>query len=161
MRTAVYPGSFDPVTLGHLDIIRRAAAQFDRVVVCSLINSRKTTLFSLEERLDFLRRVTASLPNVEVKAFDGLLAAFARAENATVLIKGLRTSADYEDEFQMATINRQLNPELDTLFFPAKAEYLHVSSTAAKEMARYGADLTGYVPQEIIPDLTAKLKPGR
>ena len=158
MTTALYPGSFDPITLGHLNIIRRASAIFDKVVVCVMVNREKHPLFTIEERMDMVRRVTARLPNVEVATTDILLAEYAKQYEGAVIVKGLRAVSDFDYEFQIALINKKMNPELDTLFLTASEKYTFLSSTAVKEMAAYGADLTEFVPVEIIEDLTDKMK---
>ncbi len=162
MKTAIYPGSFDPITLGHLNIIKRAAVCFDKLIVCVLINSDKHVgLFTPEERADLIRRVVAKLPNVEVDCSATLLAEYARQKKACTLVKGLRAVSDYENELQMALINRKLNPRLETMFLPSSAKYTYVSSSVVKEMARYGADLSDFVPREIIDDVNAKMKSRR
>ncbi len=160
MKIAIYPGSFDPITLGHLNIIKRAAVCFDKLIVCVMVNSEKRNreLFSPEERVELIRRVVAKLPNVEVDCSTTLLAEYARQKKACTLIKGLRAVSDYENELQMALINRKLNPRLETMFLPSSAKYTYVSSSVVKEMARYGADLTDFVPREIIEDVTEKMK---
>ena len=160
MKIAIYPGSFDPITLGHLNIIKRAAVCFDKLIVCVMVNSEKRNreLFSPEERVELIRRVVAKLPNVEVDCSTTLLAEYARQKKACTLIKGLRAVSDYENELQMDLINRKLNPRLETMFLPSSAKYTYVSSSVVKEMARYGADLTDFVPREIIEDVTEKMK---
>ena len=160
MKIAIYPGSFDPITLGHLNIIKRAAVCFDKLIVCVMVNSEKRNreLFSPEERVELIRRVVAKLPNVEVDCSTTLLAEYARQKKACTLIKGLRAVSDYENELQMALINRKLNPRLETMFLPSSAKYTYVSSSVVKEMARYGADLTDFVPREIIEDVKEKMK---
>ena len=150
MKTAVYPGSFDPVTNGHLNIIERASRLFDRVIVCVMVNCEKQPLFSLEERETFLREVTAHLPNVTVDAHGGLLAEYARANDCCTVIKGLRAGSDFEKEFQMAMINRKLNPELESLFLTAEHQYMYLSSSAVKEMAFYGANISDFLPVQIV-----------
>lgn len=148
MRIAVYPGSFDPPTLGHLDIIRRAAAQFDRVIVCVMVNSEKSGLFTPEERVELLRRSLTEqdgVENVTVDRDSGLLADYARRVGASCLVKGLRRVADFEAEMQMADINRSLAPGLDTLFLTARPELACLSSTIVRELARYRVDLRGAV----------------
>lgn len=153
MKTAVYPGSFDPVTKGHLNIIERAAKLFDRVIVCVMVNADKSSpLFSLEQRKEHLRRVTAHLENVVVDAHDGLLAEYARQNGCCTVIKGLRAGSDFEKEFQMAMINRKLNPELDSLFLTAEHQYMYLSSSIVKELAHYGAALGDFLPPEIIEE---------
>ena len=158
MKTAIYPGSFDPVTLGHLNIIKRAAQCFDRVIVCVMVNSKKHGLFTPEERVELLERCTARFPNVEVDFSDELLAAYAKRRDAHVVVKGLRAVSDYEQEVQMAVINRKLNPRLETMFLASSDKYTYLSSTVVKEMARYGADLGEFVPREIVDDVDRKMR---
>lgn len=160
MRRAIYPGSFDPVTLGHLNIIKRAAAMFDELIVCVMVNSRKrgSGLFSPEERVDLIRRVTAGIPNVTVEWSEELLAAYARRRRARVVVKGLRAVSDYEAEIQMAMINSKLYSKLDTIFLYTSPKYAYLSSTVVKEMAHYGADLSDFVPREIIEDVNRKVR---
>ena len=153
MTTAIYPGSFDPITLGHLNIIRRASKIFDRVVVCVTVNSAKTPMFSLEERMELIERVVKRLPNVSVETSDVLLAEYVKQYEKPVLVKGLRAVSDFEYEFQLALINSRLNRELDTVFLPSDAKYTYISSSVVKEMARYGADLSNFVPREILEDV--------
>ena len=159
MKTAIYPGSFDPVTLGHLNVIKRAGQAFDRVIVCVMVNSEKNGgLFTPEERVDMLRRTTSHLPNVEIDSSGELVADYARRKGARVLVKGLRAVSDFEKEVQMAIINRKLYHNLDTFFIPSSEKYTYLSSTVVKEMARYGADLNDFVPREIIAEVQAKFK---
>ena len=159
MKIAVYPGSFDPITLGHLNIIKRAAVCFDKLVVCVMVNSEKVNrgLFTPEERVELIRRVVAKLPNVEADCSSTLIAEYARQKRACTLVKGLRAVSDYENELQMALINRKLNPRLETMFLPSSAKYTYVSSSMVKEMARYGAELSDFVPREIIGDVQRKM----
>ena len=158
MRRAIYPGSFDPVTLGHLNIIKRAAAMFDELIVCVSVNSSKPSgLFTPRERVELLRRVTAGLPNVQVDCTDRLVAEYARAHQARVLVKGLRAVSDYESEIQMAMLNTKLYSRLDTVFLYTRPKYAYLSSTVVKEMARYGADLSDFVPRQIIEDVKQKV----
>ena len=156
MKTALYPGSFDPITLGHLNIIRRAAGIFDKVVVCVMKNSEKRPMFSIEERMDLVRRVTERYGNVEVATTDMLLAEYAKNYEGAVIVKGLRAVSDFDYEFQIAIINKKMNPDLETVFLTASEKYTFLSSTVVKEMARYGADLSEFVPMEIIGDVIAK-----
>ena len=158
MRRAIYPGSFDPVTLGHLDIIKRAAAIFDELIVCVSVNSAKDSgLFSPEERVALIEKVTEELPNVRVDCSQELVAEYARRNRARVLVKGLRAVSDYESEIQMAMINAKLSPKLDTVFLYTRPKYAYLSSTVVKEMARYGADLSDFVPRQIIEEVRAKV----
>ena len=158
MRRAIYPGSFDPVTLGHLDVIKRAAAIFDELIVCVSVNSAKDGgLFSPEERVELIRRVTEELPNVRVDCSRELVADYAKRNRARVLVKGLRAVSDYESEIQMAMINTKLNARLDTVFLYTRPKYAYLSSTVVKELARYGADLSDFVPRQIIEQVRAKV----
>ena len=158
MSIAIYPGSLDPVTLGHLNIIKRAAAMFDELIVCVSVNSSKSGgLFTPEERMELIRRVTADLPNVEVDYSNELLADYARRRRAHVVVKGLRAVSDFEQEVQMAVINRKLNPKLETMFLASSEKYTYLSSTIVKEMARYGANLADFVPREIVNDVNQRM----
>ena len=159
MRRAIYPGSFDPVTLGHLDIIKRAAAIFDELIVCVSVNSAKPSgLFSPQERVELIQAVTEDLPNVKVDCSQELVAEYAKRNRARVLVKGLRAVSDFEQEVQMAVINRKLNPKLETMFLASSEKYTYLSSTIVKEMARYGTDLTGLVPREIVDDVNRRMR---
>ncbi len=151
MKIAIYPGSFDPVTKGHLNIIQRAARIFDKLVVCVMVNRGKTPLFTLEERVRMLRLVCAGMDNVEVDSSDILLADYAKRYGSCVIVKGLRAGSDFEKEFQMAMINRKLNPSLDTLFLTAQHQYMYLSSSNIKELGSYDVDLSDFLPQEIVP----------
>ena len=151
MKIAIYPGSFDPITLGHMDIIRRAAQCFDQVYVCVLVNCDKKPMFSADERVDMICRSVADLPNVTAEHYSGLLAAYAREKGACVLVKGLRNATDFDQEYQMASINRGICPELETLLLPADPAYVYLSSTVAREMIHYHQPLEKYLPKAILP----------
>ncbi|MCI8651071.1 MAG: pantetheine-phosphate adenylyltransferase [Oscillospiraceae bacterium] len=163
MKTAIYPGSFDPITLGHLNVIKRASRCFDKLIVCVMVNAEKvgSGLFTPDERVELIRRVVEKLPNVEVDQSTVLVADYARQKRACTLVKGLRAVSDYEKELQMALINRKMNPRLETLFLPSGSKYTYVSSSMVKEMAMYGADLSDFIPREIIEDVTEKMKSRR
>jgi len=158
MKIAIYPGSFDPVTSGHLNIIRRAAKIFDKLVVCVMVNAGKNPMFSLEERVDLISRVTRDIPNVEVDCSNELLANYAKRRGIGVIIKGLRAGSDFENEFQMALINHKINPELDTMFLTAESQYMYLSSSTVKELGSYGVDLSDFLPEQIIPDFEKKIR---
>ena len=157
MKIAIYPGSFDPITSGHLNIIRRAANIFDKLIVCVMVNAGKNPMFSLDERVDLIRRVTHDLPNVEVDGSSELLADYAKRRGSCVIIKGLRAGSDFENEFQMALINHKINPELDTMFLTAESQYMYLSSSTVKELGTYGVDLSDFLPSEIIPDFQERI----
>ena len=146
MRIAVCPGSFDPITVGHLDLAERAAAIFDRVILCVMVNGEKKHMFTLDERLELARAAAAHLPNVEAAACGGLLADFAREQGACALVKGVRGGTDLDWEMQLAQINRDLFPRLDTVLLPARPEHMHISSTMVREMLRYQQRLEPYIP---------------
>jgi len=157
MQTAICPGSFDPITLGHLDVIRRAAAMFERVVVCIVANANKRGFFSMEERLEQVRRVTAAYPNVEVDVWDGLLVDYAARFEQPVVVRGLRALSDFEYEFMMALTNKKLNANVETVFLAADERYTYLSSSTVKEIAGYGGDVSRFVPEEILEDLKRKI----
>ncbi len=157
MKTAIYPGSFDPVTSGHLNIIRRAANIFEKLIVCVMVNAGKNPMFSQQERVELIRRVTADLPNVEVDASNELLAEYARKKGSCVIVKGLRAGSDFENEFQMALINHKINPRLDTMFLTAEHQYMYLSSSAVKELGCYDVDLSDFLPEQIIPDFKKRI----
>jgi pantetheine-phosphate adenylyltransferase len=156
MNTAVYPGSFDPTTNGHLDIIRRASKLVDKLIVGVLINPSKVSLFTVEERIEQIRQLTADLPNVEVMSFSGILVDFVRSVNSNIIIRGLRSGTDFENEFQMALINRTMANEIETLFITTSTNYLSVSSSTVKEIAMFGGNVEKMVPQTIKEDLQIK-----
>lgn len=157
MKIAIYPGSFDPVTSGHLNIIQRAAKIFDKLIVCVMVNGGKNPMFTLEERVALIRRVTEDIPNVEVDSSSDLLADYAKRRGSCVIVKGLRAGSDFENEFQMALINHKINPELDTMFLTAESQYMYLSSSTVKELGNYGVDLSDFLPEQIIPDFQRKL----
>ena len=158
MRTVVYPGSFDPCTNGHLDIIERSSRLFDKVVVAVLVNSAKHPLFSVEERIALLRIAVKDLPNLEIRSFSGLLIDFMKEIHADMIIKGIRAVSHFEYEFQMALTNKELLPDIETLFLHTSKEFMFLSSSIVKEIARYGGKLEGLVPDSIIPAIRAKFK---
>ena len=157
MKIAIYPGSFDPITSGHLNIIRRAASIFDQLIVCVMVNSTKKPMFDQEERVEMIRRVTLDIPNVEVDASNELLAEYAKRKGSCVIVKGLRAGSDFENEFQMALINHKINPNLDTMFLTAEHQYMYLSSSTVKELGNYDVDLSDFLPEEIIPDFKKRI----
>ncbi len=158
MIKAVYPGSFDPVTYGHLDIIERAARVVDQVIVAVLVNSSKKPLFTIDERVRMLQETTKKIANVTVETFQGLTVDFARKAGAKVMIRGLRAVSDFESEMQIAQTNHSLNPDIDTMFFTTSLEYAFLSSTIVREVAFYGSDISGMVPDYVSGMLHAKYK---
>lgn len=146
MRIAICPGSFDPVTYGHIDIIRRASAMFDRLIVVVACNADKKSCFSVEERVRLLRESLDGLPNVEVDSWPGLTAEYARLHHAVAIIRGLRAVTDFEYEFQLALTNKKLNPDCDTLFLSTSAQYLYYSSSLIRQLAGFGKDVSEFVP---------------
>ncbi len=157
MRIAICPGSYDPVTYGHINIIERATKLFDRVIVVVLVNVAKQTVFSKEERVALLKTALRDMPNVQVDACDRLVAEYAREKGACALVKGLRAVSDFEYEFQMALVNKKLNTNLETLFITTDADNMFLSSSVVRELARYGRPLTGFVPKEIEEDIHRRL----
>lgn len=157
MKRAVYPGSFDPITNGHLDIIKRAAKVFDEVIVGVLVNVEKKGLFDIDERVKLIERVTKSLDNVKVRSYDGLLINLMKQEEAKVIIKGLRAVSDFEYEFQMALMNNKLDSTIETVFMMTNAQYSYLSSSAVKQVAKFGGCIKELVPDEIIPDIMIKI----
>lgn len=158
MKSAVYPGSFDPCTNGHLDVIKRAAKLFDKVVVAVLINNSKNPTFTIDEREEMLKIATKDLDNVEVRSFSGLLVDFMKEMNSEVIIKGIRAVSDFEYEFQMALTNQTLCEDLETVFLHTSKEYMFLSSSIVREIARYGGCLDGLVPKSLIPFIEGRFE---
>ncbi|HEX5042021.1 MAG TPA: pantetheine-phosphate adenylyltransferase [Candidatus Polarisedimenticolaceae bacterium] len=158
-RTAVYPGTFDPVTNGHLDLVERGSRQFDRLIIAILRHDEKQPVFSLEERMELLREAAASFPNVEVDAFHGLLVDYAQKVGAGTIVRGLRALSDFEYELQMAMMNRRLAPGVETVFLMPSEAYAYLSSRLVREVARLGGDLTGLVPAQVVEALRRRLGP--
>lgn len=161
-RIAIYPGSFDPITSGHLEIIRRSSKLFDKIIVVVMTNHRKqgSYAFSVDERVDLIRRCTGDLPNVSVDSYMGLLAEYARKAGATAIVKGLRAVSDFEDEFQQALINKKLNSEVETVFLAASSEHMFLSSSMIKQVCQLGGDISLFIPKEIVKDVIEKIKKG-
>ncbi len=155
--TVIYPGSFDPITLGHLDIIKRAAAMFDKLIVVVMSNVNKHCSFTPEERRDMILKSVKDLPNVEVDFYDGLLAEYAKKKNASAIIKGLRAMSDFEYEFQMALTNKKLNPDIETLFLTTSTQYMYFSSSMVKQIVSMNGDVSDFVPSEIHDDIVKRL----
>lgn len=159
MSLAICPGSFDPITLGHLNIIRRSAKIFDKVIVCVMYNAAKTNpMFTVAERVEMVKKVVERFPNVEVDTYSGLLAEYAKQFENPVIVKGMRATSDFEYEFQMNLINKKINPELETMFLTANEKYTYLSSSVVREMASYGVDLSSFVPCEIVAKIEEKAK---
>lgn len=160
MKTVICPGSFDPVTMGHLDIIRRSAKMFDKVIVVVMTNYNKKNnyAFTSEERVELLKRCTADMPNVDVDRYDGLLADYARRKEAVAIVKGLRAVSDFEYEFQQALTNKKLNNELETVFITTRAENMYLSSSVVKQVCELGGDISTFVPAEIREDIIKRIK---
>lgn len=158
MKTAIYPGSFDPVTNGHLDIIKRASKLFDKVVVAVFYNSAKNCAFSVEERMEMIADAAAGIDNIEIVSSDKLLVHYMRERGINVIVKGLRMVSDFEYEFQMALANNAQNNDIETLFMMTSSEYLHLSSSLVRELAHYGGNLENLVPKSVIPRVYAKLR---
>ncbi len=156
MKRAIYPGSFDPVTFGHLDIIERSSKIVDELVIGVLNNSAKNSLFSLEERVSMIKEMTSSIPNVKVASFDGLLVDYMREIDATIIVRGLRAVTDFEYELQIAQSNHVQNPDVETFFLTTNLQYSYLSSTIVKEFASYGGDISRFVPGQLIERIYAK-----
>ncbi|HEX2747958.1 MAG TPA: pantetheine-phosphate adenylyltransferase [Verrucomicrobiales bacterium] len=157
MTIALYPGSFDPITCGHLDVIERAARLFDRLIIAVAHNADKKPLFSAAQRVDLIRQSTSALGNIEVVTFDGLLVDFARKSGAAAVVRGLRAVTDFEYEFQMALMNKTLSPELETVFLTSREAFTYLSSRVIKEVARLGGDITKFVPPPVVTALKSAL----
>jgi pantetheine-phosphate adenylyltransferase len=157
MRRAIYPGSFDPITNGHLDVLQRAAGLFDELIVGVALDNAKTTLFTVEERVELVREATTHIPNLRVMAFQGLLVDFAKREKAAALVRGLRAVSDFEFEFQLALMNRKLEPNLETMFLMPREELTYISSRLVKEIARLGGSVNQFVPAHVVTALKSKL----
>ena len=161
MKLAICPGSFDPVTIGHLDIIGRARKIFDHVIVAVMVNPEKHTMFTTEERIALIQKCTKDMEDVEVVSFDGLLADYAKMRGATAIVKGLRAMSDFEYEFQQALTNRKLNPELETVFMITRAENMFLSSSIVKQIASFGGDVSNFVPACILDDIKERIYAAR
>ena len=157
MKVAIYPGSFDPITSGHLNIIRRAASIFDKLIVCVMVNGAKSPMFTRQERVELIKRVVTDLDNVEVDSSDELLADYAKRRGSCVIVKGLRAGSDFENEFQMALINHKINPNLDTMFLTAEHQYMYLSSSTVKQLGVYDVDLADFLPEPIIADFKQRI----
>ncbi len=157
MKVAVCPGSFDPITIGHMDVVTRAAKLFDKVIVLISVNAAKSSLFTMEERVGFAKKATAHLENVTVDSYDGLLADYLKMKGACAIVKGLRAVSDFEYEFQMSLANKKLNPDAETIFFTAAGENMYLSSSLVKQMASFGGDISGFVPECIADDIKKRL----
>ena len=159
MKTAICPGSFDPVTIGHIDIIRRAAKLFDKVIVVVMVNYHKpTSYFTAEERVELIRRSTKGIDNLEVDTYGGLLADYASEKGACAVVKGLRAVSDFEYEFQQALTNKKLNPEMETVFVAANADNMYLSSSVVKQVCEFGGDISEFVPAEVCEDIIKRIK---
>lgn len=159
MKIAICPGSFDPVTKGHVDILERSSKLFDKVIAVVLVNPTKTPTFTTEERVELIRRVTGHIPNLEVDSYTGLVADYAKMKNAHTLIKGLRAVTDFEYEFQQALTNKILNPELETMFMMTNQKYMYLSSTIVRQIAAFDGDISEFVLPEIKDDILERIKP--
>lgn len=159
MKVAIMPGSFDPVTKGHIDILERSSKLFDKIIAVVMVNPTKTPTFTTEERVQLLKKVTKHIPNIEVESYLGLVADYAKEKNAHTLIKGLRAVTDFEYEFQQALTNKKLNPNLETLFMVTNQEFMYLSSTIVRQIASFGGDISLFVPAEIKDEILERIKP--
>ena len=157
MKIAVYPGSFDPITNGHLDIIKRGAKVFDKIIVAVLVNVDKKYVFEIDERVELIKRVTRDIENVEVRSFNGLVVNFLKECNTNIILKGLRTTFDFEYELQMAFMNNELDSNIETVCMMSSSKNLHISSSCVKQVAKFGGNIEGLVPTEIISDIIARI----
>jgi len=158
MRTAIYPGTFDPVTNGHVDVAERAANLFDKVIVCVAVNSTKTPIFTGAERVRLVKEAVKHIPNIEVEQFDGLLVDYAQQKNADAIVRGLRAVSDFEYEFQMALTNRKLCADIDTIFLMPDEKYKYLNSSIVREIARFGGDVSEFVPPHVLKELLKKIR---
>jgi len=157
MKIAVYPGSFDPITNGHLDIIKRGAKVFDKIIVAVLVNVDKKYVFEIDERVELIKRVTRDIENVEVRSFNGLVVNFLKECNTNIILKGLRTTFDFEYELQMAFMNNELDSNIETVCMMSSSKNIHISSSCVKQVAKFGGNIEGLVPTEIISDIIARI----
>lgn len=155
---AICPGSFDPITIGHLNIITRTAKMFDKVIVVAMVNNKKSGTFTPEERVDFIKRCTSGIPNIEVDYYDGLLADYAKEKGAVAIVKGLRVLSDYEDEFKQALTNKKLAENVETIFMVTDTEYMFLSSSVVKEVCSFGGDISDFVSPEIKDDIIKRIR---
>jgi len=158
MKTCIYPGSFDPITMGHLDIIERGSQMFDEVIVCVLINTQKEPSFSLEKRIEMIKKSVKHLKNVNVDAYNGLLVDFAKENNASIILRGLRAVSDFENEFAMAATNKKLSDEIETVFLMTRTANLFLSSSMVREVAKLNGDISSFVPPEILDEVKASIR---
>ena len=157
MKIAVYPGSFDPITNGHFDIIKRGAKVFDKIIVAVLVNVDKKYLFEVDERVELIKKVTRDIENVEVRSFNGLLVNFLKEYNTNIILKGLRTTFDFEYELQMAFMNNELDSNIETVCMMSSSKNLHISSSCVKQVAKFGGNIEGLVPSEIVSDIISRI----
>ena len=158
MKKAIYPGNFDPITLGHIDIIKRSALTFDHLIIGVSIDNNKKNLFNIEEKVEMITKSTSEIKNIEIKTFEGLLMNFAKEENAIAVVRGLRVLSDFENEFKMALMNRGLNDDISTFFLMPHEKFTHISSSLVKEVALHGGDIKKYVPDIVHKNLLQKTK---